>query len=431
VHSLSTELDKVPDDVDVLMIAHPQHLPDKTLYAIDQFVMKGGRALVFLDPDSQTQKMHPSQLNPPGAPADSELPKLLASWGVEMVPKMVAGDREAARRVNAGSGTRVIAADYVAWLTLPRHDLNPDDPITGNLSQITVATAGILQPTKDAKTTFTPLISTSADSEEIPVAKVEGTPDIQALLRDFKPDGKRLVLAAHVTGPAETAFPDGPPKEETKPEPAKTAETSKDPPKPEPAPPPQIKTAAQPINVVIVADTDILEDRFWVQVQDFFGQRVAVPVANNSDFVSNAVDSLAGGGDLIGLRSRGTSARPFELVQNIQRAADERYEATAKDLQDKLKDTESKIKELREQSGKTAIAQGASETQTLENFRRQMIRTRQQLRQVQLAERRDINQLKAWIEFFNIGAIPILVGIAALIVGLVRIERRKRSAHTV
>ncbi len=432
VHSLSTEIDRVPDDVDVLMVVHPQHLPDKTLYAIDQFVMKGGRALVFVDPDSQTQKMHPSQLNPPGQPADSELDRLFKAWGVEMVPKMVAGDRKSARRVNAGTGTRVIAADYVAWLTLPKADLNPDDPITGNLSQITVATAGILEPLKDAKTKFTPLISTSTDSEEIPVAKVQDAPDIQALLRDFKPDGKRLVIAAHVTGPADTAFPDGPPKEEKKPDqPAdKSASAAKDPAKPEPPLPPQIKTAVKPVNLVLVADTDLLEDRFWVQVQDFFGQRVAVPVANNSDFVSNAVDSLAGGGELIGLRSRGTSARPFELVQSIQRTADERYEATAKDLQDKLKDTESKIKALREETGKAAVAQGASETQALDNFRKQMIQTRQQLRRVQLAEREDINQLKAWVEFFNIGAIPILVGIAALVIGLVRIERRKRSART-
>jgi ABC-type uncharacterized transport system involved in gliding motility auxiliary subunit len=430
VHTLSTDLDKVPDDVDVLMIAHPQHLPDKTLYAIDQFVMKGGRALVFVDPDSQTQRMHPSQLNPPGGPLDSELDRLLKAWGVEMVPKVVAGDREAARKVNAGTGTRVIAADYVAWLTLPKQDLNPEDPITGNLSQITMATAGVLQPVADAKTTMTPLISTSTDSEEIPVEKVQGTPDIQALLRDFKPDGKRLVLAAHVTGPADTAFPDGPPKEEKKEGADQANAQAKDPPKPEPALPPQIKTAAQPINVVVVADTDILEDRFWVQVQDFFGQRVEVPVANNSDFVSNAVDALAGGGELIGLRSRGTSARPFELVQNIQRVADDRYQATAKDLQDKLKDTEAKIKELRDQAGKTPVAQSATEAQTLDNFRTQMIQTRQQLRQVQLAEREDINHLKAWIEFFNIGAIPILVGIAALIIGLVRIERRKRSART-
>ncbi|HUZ71410.1 MAG TPA: Gldg family protein [Stellaceae bacterium] len=429
VRALSTDFDKVPADVDVLMIVHPQHLPDKTLYAIDQFVMKGGRALVFVDPDSQTQQMHPSQLNPPNAPNGSDLNRLLKAWGLEMEPKMVAGDREAARKVNAGTSTRVIPVDYVAWLALGKRNLDPDDPITGDLSQITMATPGILEPLKGAKTTFTPLIFTSRDSEAIPVAKVQGTPDIQALLRDFKPDDKRLVLAARVTGPADTAFPDGPPKETKKPADKAAGDAATAPAKAAPLPP-EIKTALHPINVVVVADTDILEDRFWVDVQDFFGQRVTVPIANNGDFVENAVDALVGGGDLINLRSRGTSARPFTLVENIQRAADEKYQATAKDLEDKLKDTQAKIKSLREAAGKAGIAQAASERETLDNFRTQMIRTREQLRNVQLAERQDIDRLQAWVEFFNIAAIPILVAIAAAIIGLVRIERRKRRART-
>jgi ABC-type uncharacterized transport system involved in gliding motility auxiliary subunit len=283
------------------------------------------------------------------------------------------------------------------------------------------ATAGVLQQLPGAKTTFTPLLMTSVDSMEIPVAKVQGQPDLEALLRDFKSDGKPLTLAARVSGVVDTAFPDGPPKEE-KPKDEKT-----DPAKTEPPLPPQIKTSAQPVNVVIVADTDILEDRFWVQVQDFFGQRVVLPVANNSDFVNNAVDVLAGGNDLISLRSRGTSARPFELVESIQRVADERYQSTAKDLEDKLKATQAKIQELRGgKEGRTNVTPAASETATLENFRSEMLQTRQQLRKVQLAERIDINRLKAWLEFFNVAAIPILVGLAALIVGLVRLNRRKR-----
>jgi ABC-type uncharacterized transport system involved in gliding motility auxiliary subunit len=424
VQSVSTETDKIPDDVDVLMIVHPQNLPDKTLYAIDQFVLKGGRAIVFVDPDSQTQQMHPSQLNPPGAPTDSDLEKLFNAWGFRMVPKMVAGDRQSARKVNAGTAQRVVPVDYVAWLTLQKQNMNPSDVVTGDLSQVTVATAGILEPTKDAKTGFTPLLFTSKDSEEIPVEKVTGQPDIETLLRDFKPDGKNLVIAAHVTGPAATAFPDGPPKEPEK----KDAPAAKPGDKPQPAPPPQIKESAQPINVIAVADTDILEDRFWVQVQDFFGQRVEVPVANNGDFVSNAVDMLAGGNDLISLRSRGTAARPFDLVDDIQRAADEKYEATAKGLEDKLKDTEQKIKDLRDQEQHAGVTEAASETQTLDNFRTDMLRTRQQLRQVQLAERVDIDRLKAWLEFFDIGAVPILVGLAAMVVGIIRLERRKRRS---
>jgi ABC-type uncharacterized transport system involved in gliding motility auxiliary subunit len=428
VQTVSTEVDRVPDNVDVLMLVHPQHLPDKTLYAIDQFVLKGGKALVFVDPDSQTQQMHPSQLNPPGMPTDSELDKLFAAWGVHMLPKMVAGDLRAARRVNAGTDQRVIPVDYIAWLTLKKENFNPADLATADLSQITMATPGILEPAKDAKTTFTPLIQTSTESEAIPVEKVQGTPDIQALLRDFKPDGKKLTLAARVTGPADTAFPDGPPKEAKPDDKDKKDAPAAQKPAEEPLPP-QLKTAVQPIAVTVVADTDILEDRFWVQAQDFFGQRVTVPVANNGDFVSNAVDMLAGGNDLISLRSRGTSARPFDRVDGIQRAADDKYQATAKDLNDKLKDTEQKIKDLRDQASH-GVTQAASEEQTIDNFRTDMIRTRQQLRQVQLAEREDINRLKAWLEFFDIGAIPILVGLAAIVVGLVRLERRKRRAQT-
>lgn len=425
IKPLSSDLDAVPADVDVLMIAHPQHLSDKSLYAIDQFVLKGGRALVFVDPHSETQQMHPSQLNPPGSPLDSNLDKLFAAWGVTMEPKMVAGDRQAARRVNAGSAQHVEAADYVAWLSLKANNLNHDDPITADLTSITMASAGILEPSKDAKTKFEPLISTSTDSEAIPEAKIEGMPDILGLLRDFKPDDKPLVLAARVTGPADTAFPDGPPK--PKEEPKKDASATD--PKPAPPLPPQIKTAVEPINVVLVADTDILEDRFWVQTQDFFGQRVQIPVANNADFVGNAIDALAGGNDLISLRSRGTSARPFELVDNIQRAADTRYQATEKQLEQQLKDAQDKIKDLRDQGGKPGVALAAAQEQTIDNFRTQMITIRQQLRQVQLALREDINRLKAWLEFFDIALIPILVGIAALIVGVWRLKRRKRRAR--
>jgi ABC-type uncharacterized transport system involved in gliding motility auxiliary subunit len=477
IKDLSSELDSVPSDVDVLMIAHPQHLSDKTLYAIDQFVLGGGRALVFVDPNSETQQMHPSQLNPPGMPLDSDMAKLFKAWGVEMEPKLVAGDRRAARRVNAGTQQHVEAMDYVAWLSLDQQDLNHESPITADLTHINMASAGILDPVKDAKTSFTPLISTSTDSMPIPVDKIKGVngvPDVGGLLRDFKPDDKRLVLAAQITGPADTAFPDGPPKDEKNKDKdaskdaagdknkdaSKDAASDKDKDvksasaapasdasgpsnasgqsaapaassKPAaPAGPPQIKTAAKPIDVIVVADTDVLEDRFWEQSQDFFGQTVVIPVANNGDFVANALDTLAGGEELISLRSRGTSARPFELVDNIQRAADARYQANEKDLETKLKDTQDKIKQLQDQGGRPGATLAAEQEQTIDNFRADMLNIRQQLRQVQLALRQDITRLQAVTEFFDIAFIPIVVGIVAVVIGWVRFQRRKRQARS-
>ena len=220
------------------MLVHPQNLPDKTLFAIDQFVLKGGKAMVFVDPYSELQASHPSQLNPPGSPTASDLERLFKSWGFELPANTVAGDRRDAQRVGvpgARGGTRPL--DYVAWLNLRADDLNRNDMITANLSQVTMASAGIIEPIEGAKTKIEPLITTSPDSMKIPAEKVAGLPDVAGLLAGFKPDNKRYILAAHVTGPAESAFPDGPPKppEPAKPE-AKEGEAA--PPPPSRLPPP-------------------------------------------------------------------------------------------------------------------------------------------------------------------------------------------------
>ncbi len=386
VRTIGSDLDKISPDIDMLMLIHPQKLSDKTQYAIDQFVLNGGRALVFVDPNSEIQQSRPSQFNPPGSPAGSSLDKLFAAWGVEMVPNMVAADRIAARKVNAGSAGR----DY----------------ITADLSQINMATSGILQPHEGAKTKFEPLIQTSPQAMKIPAEKFQGPiPDVAGLLSQFKSEDHRLTLAARITGDVQTAFPDGPPKppesKDAKPEAQKDdAAPATEPAKQEPAKDPQVMQSKQPINVVVVADTDLLDDRLWVQSSDFFGQRVVIPIANNSDFVANAVEALAGGNDLITLRSRG---------------------------QDKLKATEAKIKDLK--SDKAGNVQLTSEqTATLDSFRGEMLQTRQQLRDVQLALNQEIDRLKARLQFINIALIPILVGIIAVFVGLMRLHRRKRRA---
>jgi ABC-type uncharacterized transport system involved in gliding motility auxiliary subunit len=428
LRTISTEFDKVEPDIDVLMIVHPQGLSEKTLYAIDQFVLGGGRALVFVDPHSETQQMHPNRYAPPGGPSDSNLEPLFKAWGVELEPKVVAGDRQAARKVNAGSAVSPVPLDYVAWLQLKTDALNRDDLVTGDLDQINMASAGILRPVKDAKTSFVPLIQTSADAEEIPVDQVEGMPDVAGLFDKFKASGERYTLAARITGPAATAFPDGPPKPKEEkqssegqaaPDPAKKDDPAK------PAETPQLKEATQPINVIVVGDTDILDDRFWAQTSDFFGQQVVVPTASNGDFVANALEVLAGGNDLISLRSRGTAARPFVVVDQIQHAAEAQNRANEKALEDKLKAAEDKIKDI-QQNKEGAVALTAEQGQAIENFRGEMLRTRQQLREVQRALRRDIDRLKGELEFFDIAFIPILVGIAAVVLGVLRINRRKR-----
>ena len=449
IKPLASNIDAIPADVDVLMLVHPQNLPDKTLFAIDQFVLKGGKALVFVDPLSELQASHPSQLNPPGSPNSSNLERLFKSWGIEVPANTVVGDRRNAQRVGVpvpGRGTRPL--DYIAWINLQAANLNREDMITADLSHIMMASSGIIEPLEGAKTTIEPLITTSSDSTKIPAEKLIGLPDVAGLLTQFKSDNKRYILAAHVTGIVDTAFPDGLPKP---PEPAKPEVAAK----PDPADPPGseagekkaaeatpaaakpaeapaadwVKTSAQPINVVVVADTDMLDDRFWMQTQDFFGQRVAIPTANNADFVDNAVEVLAGGNDLVGLRSRGTSARPFEVVNRIERDAQERYSAQERALQQKLKDTQAKLADLTGKDQANApTTLSPEQTKTIEEFRADMLQTRRQLRAVQGSLRGDIGRLKAGLEFLDIALIPILVAGVAVILGVLRLKRRSRRA---
>jgi ABC-type uncharacterized transport system involved in gliding motility auxiliary subunit len=428
VRDIGAGFDKVPDDVDLLMIVQPQKLPAKTEYAIDQFVMNGGHALVFADPNSEFVQAHPSMMSPPGSPPSAAgFDRLLKAWGVELVPGKVVGDRLAARKVNAGTGTHVQAAEYLAWLNLKGDAINHEDPITGQLGQLNFATAGALQPVAGAKTKLEWLVRSSDQSELIDSARVQGLPDVLGLLSSFKPTGERYTLAARITGPADTAFPDGKPVE---PEAAKPG----DPPKPDEPPkftadPAGIKTAKEPINVIVVADSDLLDDRFWVQVQDFFGQRAATPTANNADFVQNAIDSLAGTGDLIGLRSRGSAVRPFTVVDQLQRQAEDSYRAKEKELQDKLRETQSKLVELRTGKGPDGkdVPLTAEQQQAIGDLSATIIQTRSQLRQVQLALRQDIDRLKGRLVAFDVVLVPVVLAFLALIVGLIRVRRRKRS----
>jgi ABC-type uncharacterized transport system involved in gliding motility auxiliary subunit len=421
VEPLAADVAQIPADVDVLMIVQPQNLPPKTLYAIDQFVLKGGRALVFVDPYSELEASQQRGPDMPGGLAGSDLEPLFKCWGIRMLPNVVAADRRDAERVDVpmpGRGSETL--DYVAWLGLSADNLNRKDPITAELHHLTLASAGILEPLKSATTTIEQLVTTSPDSMQIPVRKLEGLPDVAGLLDDFKPTGQRYVLAARVTGIVKSAFPKGPPPAK----PAKPGAAAK-------APAPQtlmpgLQQSVKPINVVVAADSDLLADRFWVRSEDFFGRRVLVPIADNGDFVANAIGVLAGGDDLIGLRSRGTSARPFVLVDRTRRAAEERYSAEEQRLQQKLKLTQTKLQNLTAgQNANAAVTLSPKETQAIEQFRADMLETRRQLRAVERALRANIARLKGLLEFFDIALVPIIVAAVAVVLGIVRVRRRR------
>jgi ABC-type uncharacterized transport system involved in gliding motility auxiliary subunit len=436
VRAVEATATEIPSDLGVLMIVHPKGLSDKTLYAIDQYVLHGGRALVFVDPHEESEMSRPGPAAQSGQTA-STLPKLFDAWGVELVEGKFAGDRRTARRVNAGTGARLQAVDYLSWLRLDQANLDRSDILTANVNAIQVASAGILKAKPGATTEFLPLIKTSSEVQAIDVAKIRFAPDPAALLAEFKSDGGQpYTIAARVRGPVKTAFPDGrpvdpPPAPEL---PAEGAAAPPTPPAPPPAPAPDPNFLAQsrePINVIVIADADMLEDRFWVQVQDFFGQQIATPNANNGDFVVNAVDNLLGSNELIGLRSRGQVARPFVLVQDIQRDAELQYRAKERELTEKLNDTQRKLSELQSQSPDQGAAAGnqriltREQQDTIEQFRGELLSIRKELRDVQQNLRRNIDALQTALKFLNIGLVPILIAIVAVIVGLARRRRRR------
>ena len=325
------------------------------------------------------------------------------------------GDRLTATRVNAGTSQSPRVTDYIVWNGFKAGNLNRQDAVTGELQLVNVASAGILKPKQGATTAFAPLITASPGSMQVETDKIKFAPDPTQLLKDYKAESEILTMAARITGPVKTAFPDGPPKVEGRP--------------PQPDQLPHVAESSGPISVIVVADTDMLDDRFWVSGQEFFGQRVVQPNANNGDFVVNALENLAGGSELMSLRSRGVSSRPFELVQDIQREAERKFRSKERELQEKLRETEKKLSDLqtKEQAGGATIL-SADQQKAIEDARKEILSLRRELRLVQNDLRKDIDQLETTLRVTNIGFIPVVVAVVAIVLGLVRITRRRRRA---
>ena len=424
VRTLTTEVAKIDDDVDVLLVIHPRELSEKTLYAIDQFVLRGGGAMVFVDPFAEMGGAGQPQRMP--GQTLSRLDRLFDAWGIEFDPEKFAADRTNAMRVSIPAtrgGGRDLIVDYLSWLHLGSQNLNQDDVVTSQISRIALASAGFLTRKDGAATEFTPLILTSPESMGMPAKEIRITPNPIGVIEKFVSEDQPLVLAARVQGKVGSAFAEGPPANE---EEAAEQAAKKD---GAGAAAEHLTTSTDSIRVVVVADTDILADQMWFQQQDFFGQRVMVPTANNADFVINVVDNLIGSNALVDLRGRGLSVRPFERINAIQRQAELRYRKTEQELREKLDDTQRKLGELQtDQSGEGAVILTENQRATLDGFRAEMVSVRRQLREVQHALRRDIEELNTRLKVLNIWVVPMVISVIALIMAIIRRWRHRRHA---
>lgn len=414
---LPMDVREIPEDVDILMIVHPLGLKDPTLYAIDQFMMRGGKTLTFVDPVAEAEAASTQKQN--FRPRGSDFNRLLERWGLRMDTGRVAADLDTARRVNVRQGAQIRVADYVAWLSLSEANFAEDDIVTGDMSLLNMASAGVLEPVQTDSISMTPLIRTGERSMRMDAMKIRNGADVMALFRDFKPEERNLVLAARTTGKATSAFPDGPPLDSVAPGPRAAAAG---------APSEHLTAARDPMTAIVVADVDMLHQRFWLEVNESMGQRVMVPTANNGDFVVNALDYLSGSDALIGLRARGKSARPFTLVQEIRKSAEQRFSEKEQELRQKLVDAQERLNELMSREAEqTDTILRAEQRRALDRSRAEIVAIRTELRDVQHELRKDIERLESWMKFFNIAAVPLLLGAATLFVTVVaRLRRRAR-----
>ena len=409
VNMTATSIDQ---DLKVILVIHPRDISEATEYALDQFVLRGGKLVVFVDPYAYFDQQPSPVPGVGGGGTSSTMPRLFKAWGVGMNPGKVIADVVYA----SGSGNRYTPT----VLTLNRTALNRDDVVTSQIETLLYAFGGAFSVKPAPGLKATELVKSSPNSMLVDnvVASVSG----EAATKGFKPDEVSRPLAMRLSGKFATAFPEGRPKSET--------QASKDAkPKPEPAAEPALKETAKDNSVLLVADVDMLNDGAAVDIQEVFGRRIVVPSNGNLAFAQSMVEQLASGDDLISLRSRAAAFRPLTVVRQMEADAQKQYFGKIQSIETELQKTTEKLQGLQKSRG--AAAKGAQiltpqEQDEIENFRKKVMETRKELKDLRKNLRQDAEQLVLWTKVANIALMPLLVALLGLAVALIR--RRRQAA---
>ncbi len=392
---LGASIKKIPDDIGILIIIHPKDLSDNTLFAIDQFILNGGSALIFVDPYCEADVPPHDPKKPYTAvfsKRDSNMERLFSSWGVELVKDKVAADRNIAVRVNTASN-RILP--YVVWLNLNEDNISRGDVTTAKLESILMPYAGVLKTKEIENVTFTTLLETTNKATTIKTQNI-GISEPDTLLSNFQPGSEKLTLALKISGMLKTAFPEGRPAIEGE-EDEKIKDAS-------------LKESKEKTNIVVVADVDMITDRFSVRTQDFLGQKIAFPLNDNINFLNNALENLGGSDDLISIRSRGRFTRPFLKVQEIERVAIERWKDEEMLLMQKVSEINNRLRELI-RPGKKQKEQVLSKAiqDEINKYRIERAITQKKLRDVRRKLRQDKEALGNNLFIINTFLIPFII----------------------
>jgi ABC-type uncharacterized transport system involved in gliding motility auxiliary subunit len=415
VKQIDMGVDKIADDVRVLVLVHPKGITDAAQYAIDQFVLRGGKLIAFLDPLAVLDR---NAGGPMGPSSSSNIEKLLKAWGLTFDASKAVADMTYIARLRQGRVPGVLA--------LTENAVNKEDVLTVNADNLYLVFAGAFTGTPVDGLKETVLMKSSKDSELIDpmMAQMNG----EEILKDFKPSGTEYTLALRLTGKFKTAFPEGKPKAA----PAAPDESKPEEKKPETPAEPGLKESAQEGAVVLVGDSDFLQDQIAVQeaMNPFGGQRMVMPANGNLAFAQGAVEQLTGDSNLIAVRSRASRERPFTVVKKMQADAESNYRSKIKDLETSLAEAQRKLNELQRTKageGGQRFILSPDQQKEIENFRKKEAEVKQQLKMERKKLRTDIDSLETRVKWLNIAGMPALVALAGIVLAVKR--RRMQAAR--
>lgn len=407
VRQVPMTADKIDDDIKVLMVIHPKDITEGAQYAIDQFIMRGGKLVAFLDGlsimDKSSQQQNPMM---PAMGGGSSLEKLLKAWGITFDTSKVVADVNFTSHFRNRSGQPESAP---AVLSIKPQGINKEDVVTAQIDTLLVPFAGIFSgtPVKELKETV--LLKTTTDSQLVEgfLAQMSG----EQIIKDFKASGTAYPIAIRLAGKFKTAFPDGKPKEADKSD-DKKDDAKKDEKKDEKKPDDTLKETKGDNAVVLIGDADMLYDQFCVEVQNFFGQKFVQPRNSNLNLAQNLVEQMAGDENLIAVRSRATLNRPFEKIDQMQAKAEEAFKSKRKELEESLREAQQKLNELqaaKKEKGQQSMILSAEQQAEIKKFREKEAGVKIELRGVKKRLKRETESLETRIKLCNIAGVPLLV----------------------
>lgn len=409
VKQIEMSAEKIDDDIKVLIVIHPRDITDAAQYAIDQFLMRGGKLIAFLDPNSIADRgRDPSNPLQRAASSGSNMEKLLKSWGIEFDANKVLADMNYVTRLNRGGRAEAVPT----VLSLTPEAVNQDDVLTSQLDNILLAYPGAFTGTPVSGLTQTVLLKTSKNSQL--VEKMLAEFSSEQIGKDFKASDKEYALAVRLTGKFKSAFPDG------KPAAAKPEGEKKD----EPALSESLKESKSETTVILVGDSDVIFDPVCAQVQNLFGQKIVMLPNGNLNMAQSMVEQMSGDNNLIGVRSRATMNRPFTVVRRMQAEAEDAYRTKIRDLEASLQEAQNRLNELQrtKEKGQRFILSPEQQAEVA-NFRKKEADVKRELKEVRRNLRRDIDALETSLKWANIAGMPFLVAISGIVLAAYKKKR--------